>query len=94
MVEEKQQNNLEKVITVLLILLLVSITALAGVKIYKNSKVEEAQSVTVPDNIITPEKDNSETVIEEDTQTETEKTQNTVAAQNPAQTADKAESAG
>lgn len=91
--EEKQQNNLKKVITVLLILLLLSITALAGVKIYKNSKVEETQSVTVPDNIITPEKDNSETVAEKNAQTESEKTQNTVAAQNPVHTADKTEAA-
>ena len=91
--EEKQQNNLKKVITVLLVLLLLSITALAGVKIYKNSKIEEIQSVTVPDNIITPEKDDNETVIEENTQTESENTQNTVAAQNPAQTVDKTEAA-
>ena len=55
---QENQNNLKKIIVVLFVLLFASVTALAGVKFYNRLKAEEThQTVTVPDNIIAPEKE-------------------------------------
>ncbi len=53
--QEKKKNKMKVVIVVLSVLLAVSLISLAGTLIYNHFSGSQPASVTVPDNIITPE---------------------------------------
>lgn len=57
--KENKENKLKAVIIILLLLLLFSLLALAGTLIYTHFAPSRSVSVTVPDNIITPDKPGS-----------------------------------
>lgn len=57
LLQEKKKNKMKVVIVILSVLLAVSLISLAGTLIYNHFSGSQPASVTVPDNIITPEKD-------------------------------------
>ena len=55
----KKQNKIKIIIIVLAVLLALSLAALAGTLIYNSLHDDTHDTVTVPDNLITPESDAS-----------------------------------
>ena len=68
----------KKIIIILFVLLLVSVSALIGVRIHKNNLVKEPASVLVPDNIITPDEEVNEDKSAENTNVEKNNAEQTV----------------
>lgn len=63
---DKKQKTIKVIIIILAILLALSLVALVGTLIHKNLAVHTDTTVTVPDNIITPEADNDNQTSEND----------------------------
>lgn len=68
----------KKIIIILFVLLLVSVSALLGVRSHKNNLVKEPASVFVPDNIITPDEEETEDKSVENTNIEKNNAEQTV----------------
>ncbi len=58
--KQNKRNKIKIVIIVLSVLLTLSLAALAGALIYNRSAVQTDTTVTVPDNLITPDKDKTD----------------------------------
>lgn len=63
--EQQKKKKIKIVIIILAILLGVSITALAGMLIYNHFAAKQPVSVVVPENIITPETDESKSDVDD-----------------------------
>lgn len=88
--EQNKRNKTKIVITVLAVLLAISLITLAGTLIYNRLAVKTDTTVTVPDNLITPDEDKSDntetgennSVDETQNSSATNPTENTSATEN------------
>lgn len=69
--QEKEKRKIRIVIIVLSILLAVSLLLLAGTLIYNHFSETQPVSVTVPDNIITPEEEETNSLVTDNSETNT-----------------------
>nr|DAO88812.1 MAG TPA: Spore coat-associated protein N, biofilm matrix, amyloid fiber [Caudoviricetes sp.] len=69
--QENEKRNIKIVIIILSVLLAVSLLCLAGTLLYNHFFETQPVSVTVPDNIITPEKEETNSLVTDNSETGT-----------------------